>query len=192
MSRAGDLAGSPGVERRRDTQPEPESTFHARFVELFHEHHPRLVRLLRRHAADPDLAADVVQEAFVRLYRRGALPDSPGAWLISVALNLVRNERSRGQRRGRLLTPGRSERVLADPPAAPDEAFAAGETRRRVRRVLDRLRERDRLLLLLQAEGYGQREIALALGLNAASVGTFLARARRAFRANLEAEGEGP
>jgi RNA polymerase sigma factor (sigma-70 family) len=159
-------------------------------VELFHLHHPRLVRFLHRATGDGELAADVAQEAFVRLYRREVMPDSPEAWLISVALNLVRNERTRVQRRGRLLTAARSEQVLADPPAAPDDALAAEETRRRVRSVLDELPARDRALLLLQAEGYGYREIALALELKEASLGVFLARARRAFRAQMEKGGE--
>jgi RNA polymerase sigma-70 factor (ECF subfamily) len=52
----------------------------------------------------------------------------------------------------------------------------------RVRATIERLGERDRQLLLLRAEGYGYRELAAALGLNEASVGTLLARAKRAFR----------
>ena len=156
---------------------------------LFHVHHPRLVRLLQRYSGDAELAADVAQEAFVRLHRRGEWPDAPEAWLISVALNLLRNERARGQRREKLLTGPRSERVLGDPPAAPDEAASAAETRRLVRRVLDALPERDRALLLLQAEGYAYREIAAALELNEASIGVFLARARQAFREAMNAEG---
>jgi RNA polymerase sigma-70 factor (ECF subfamily) len=36
-------------------------------------------------------------------------------------------------------------------------------------------------MLLLQAEGYSYRDIAAALELHEASVGTLLARARRAF-----------
>jgi RNA polymerase sigma-70 factor (ECF subfamily) len=67
------------------------TSFHDRFVELFGVHFPRLYRYLDRLSGDPDLAADVAQEAFVRLYRRGSLPDAPTAWLITVAMNLVRN-----------------------------------------------------------------------------------------------------
>jgi len=37
-------------------------------------------------------------------------------------------------------------------------------------------------MLLLRAEGYSYREIASALQLNEPSVGTLLARAKRAFR----------
>jgi len=42
--------------------------------------------------------------------------------------------------------------------------------------------ERERRLLLLRSEGFSYRDIAAALELNEASVGTLLARARTAFR----------
>ncbi|MGH7567471.1 MAG: sigma-70 family RNA polymerase sigma factor, partial [Gemmatimonadales bacterium] len=80
-------------------------------------------------------------------------------------------------------------RVLADPLPSPDRAAATGETRRRVRAALDRLPERERRLLLLRAEGYSYRDIALALELNQTSVGTLLLRARQAFRETYSGEG---
>jgi RNA polymerase sigma-70 factor (ECF subfamily) len=162
----------------------PEATsFHDQFVARFKASFPRLYRYLDRLSGDPELAADIAQEAFLRLYRRGTLPDAPEAWLISVAMNLFRNEKSRRSRRGRLLTGARSEGVLADPSPSPEHAAVAEESRRRVRVAVDRLPERERRLLLLRAEGYSYRDIAGALELNEASVGTLLARAREAFRA---------
>lgn len=158
------------------------TSFHDRFVELFDVHFQRLYRYLDRLSGEPDVAADVAQEAFVRLYRRGALPDAPAAWLITVAMNLLRSARSTRSRRRRLLTPSRGEAAHADPPPSPEEAAIAEDERGRVRATLDRLPERDRQLLLLQAEGYGYRDIATALELNPASVGVLLARARKAFR----------
>jgi RNA polymerase sigma-70 factor (ECF subfamily) len=163
-------------------EPEKSPSFHDRFVELFDAHFNRIYRYLNRLAGDPELAADVAQEAFIKLYQRGSLPDSPEAWLISVAMNLLRNAKSTQSRRLKLLTPARGENVLSDPPPAPDEALEAEDSRRRVRSALDRLPERERNMLLLQAEGYGYRDIAAALHLNEASVGVLLARARRAFR----------
>ena len=171
--------------RRREgagARPETTPSFHDRFVELFDTHFQRLYHVLNRFSGDPQLAADVVQEAFVRLYQRGSLPDAPAAWLISVAMNLCRNEKSTRSRRLRLLTPARGARVLADPPPSPDQAAMAEDSRRRVRAALDQMPERERRLLLLRAEGYRYREIAAALKLNEASVGVLLARARRAFR----------
>lgn len=158
------------------------SPFQHCFAAMFETHFARLYRYLDRLSGEPELASDIAQEAFVRLFRRGSMPDTPEAWLISVALNLFRNAKSSRSRRSRLLTATRSEGVLADPPLAPDQAAMVEDSRGRVRTALDRLSQRDRGLLLLRAEGYSYRDIAVALELNEASVGTLLARARRAFR----------
>jgi len=47
---------------------------------------------------------------------------------------------------------------------------------------LDSLPERERQMLLLRYEGFSYREVAHALAINEASVGTLLARAKTAFR----------
>jgi RNA polymerase sigma-70 factor (ECF subfamily) len=155
---------------------------HDWFTALFEAHFQRIYRFLDRLSGEPELAADLAQETFVRLYRRGAPPDTPEAWLISVAMNLFRNLRAGERRRRRLLTPARGEGVHSDPPPSPEQTAVAEESRLRVRLAVDRLPTRERHLLLLQAEGYGYRDIAAALELNEASVGTLLARARAAFR----------
>lgn len=156
--------------------------FHDRFVQLFDTHYLLLYRYLDRLSGDPELAADLAQDVFLRLYRRGSLPDAPASWLISVALNLFRNARSTASRRQRLLTVARGEAAHAEWAAAPDALAQAHDTRERVRFAIDRLPERERRLLLLHAEGFSYRDLAAALGLNPASIGTLLARARRAFR----------
>jgi RNA polymerase sigma-70 factor (ECF subfamily) len=161
----------------------PESGFRAQFTELFEAHFARLHRYLNRLSGDAELAADVAQEAFVKLYQRGSLPDTPTAWLITVALNLFRNAAKSRRRHLELLTPARVEGILADPPAPPDQTIESEGSRKRVRSALDKMPEREREMLLLHTEGFTYREIAAALELNEASVGVFLARARRAFRA---------
>jgi RNA polymerase sigma factor (sigma-70 family) len=128
------------------------------------------------------MAADLAQEAFSRLYRRGSMPDSPEAWLITAAMNLFRNARSTGVRRRRLLTLARARDAQSDPSPTPEQSTLAHAIRMQVRRAVDLLPERERHLLLLRAEGFSYGEIARALHLNEASVGTLLARARRAFR----------
>jgi RNA polymerase sigma factor (sigma-70 family) len=163
-----------------------ETPFHEAFVALFDVHFQRLYRYLDRLSDDPELAADLAQEAFIKLYRRGSLPDAPEAWLITVAMNLFRNARSSRARRRRLLTLSRGEGAHSDQPPSPEEATVTADTRRQVRLAVDRLPERDRHILLLRAEGYSYREIAGALGLHEASVGTLLARAVRAFRKSYE------
>jgi RNA polymerase sigma-70 factor (ECF subfamily) len=152
-------------------------SFHDQFVVLFDTLFPRVYRVLDRISGDPDLAADLAQDAFIRLYQRGFLPDSPEAWLISVGMNLFRNVQTTAKRRRRILSFAfRTPQVRATGPEGDEDS------RRRVRRALDQLPERDRQILLLQADGFSYREIAAGLELHEASIGVFLARARRAFR----------
>jgi RNA polymerase sigma-70 factor (ECF subfamily) len=172
------------MELRPSLVPLPETmpSFRDGFAELFATHYPKLFRVMQRLSGEPELAADLVQGAFVRLYQRGSLPDHPEAWLISVAMNLFRNEKSTQSRRLRLLAPLTAPEPAALPPSL-ERAREAIATRRRVRAALERLEERDRMLLTLRAEGYRYRDLAAALELNVASIGTLLARARRAFLA---------
>lgn len=128
----------------------------------------------------------------MKLHQRGSAPDRPEAWLVTVALNLLRNAKASNRRRARLLTLSRAEGVHSDPLPGPDLAAEAESARRRVRSTLDRLGVRDREILLLSAEGYSYRDIASALQLNETSIGVFLARARSAFRALYEEGGDAP
>ena len=154
--------------------------FDALFSELFENEFSRLFRYLDRLSGEPDLAADLAQEAFIRLYRRGSMPDRPMPWLITVAMNLFRNARSSRARRSRLLAGADRAMTIGDPPAAPDQVDEGGSAR--VRAALHALTDRERELLLLRAEGYSYRDLALALQLHEASIGTLLARAKQAFR----------
>ncbi len=92
--------------------------------------------------------------------------------MISVAMNLFRNEMTTRQRRHRLLRLVHGGRVVHPSPPSAQQAAAAENAHRRVRRAVDGLPERERRLLLLQAEGYSYREIAAALELHEASIGT--------------------
>lgn len=162
-------------------------SFDADFAALFDAHYRRLWRVVDRLSGDPELAEDVVQDAFLRLHSRGALPDAPESWVITVALNLLRNARSMRQRRERLLTVARGAHAHSQPAPAPDARVMGDEVRRAVRGALDALPERDRLLLTLRAEGYSYRELAQVVGVREASVGTLLARAKSNFRSHYPA-----
>lgn len=157
-------------------------SFRNEFGVLFEEHFHRLYRYLDRLCGDPDLAADIAQETFIKLYERGSLPDAPGAWLISVAMNLFRNAHTTRTRRHHLLKVVPEAEMFADRSVSPAHSTESRELERRVRHALDAMPERERQMLLLRAEGYSYKDIAGTLGLQEASVGTLLARAKRAFR----------
>lgn len=166
------------------------SEFEQLVQRLFEEHFGSLFRYLDRLSGDPELAADIAQETFVRLCESERVPDDPRAWLVTVANNLYRDDRRRARRRSLLLARRAGKAEPTSAPPAPDAALVRQEERAMVRAALERLHPRDRRLLLLRHEGFTYREIAQVLGVAGASVGTLLVRATAAFRAAFR-EGHG-
>jgi len=158
-----------------------DAAFQARFEDLFHGNYESLYRYLARLTGDPDLASDLAQAAFVKLLQRGAVPDDPRAWLVAVAMNLLRNRHARDANRSQLLAMNGGGHLMGSAPPSADEQVERAQASAHVRTVLDGLPQRERQLLLLCAEGYSYREMATALELKESSVGTLLSRARSAF-----------
>ena len=123
-------------------QSQESRSFEEWFAACFEAQFPRVFRYLDRLAGDADVAADVAQDAFVRLYQRGTMPESPEAWLIVVGTNLLRNAQSQRSRRLKLLTAERSRHILSDPSPSPAQAALAADTRHLVREAIDLLLKR--------------------------------------------------
>ena len=166
--------------------------FDAEFRAAFTAWFPEVFRVVDRYLGDASLASDISQETFVRLHRRGTMPDDLRAWLVSVALNQARDEQRRSSRRLRLLRRRTPEEHMGDAAPSPEEDVLSAERRMLVRRALEMLPPRDRALLLLREEGYSYRELAVALEMVEASVGTMLARAKVAFRRAYESMQHSP
>ncbi len=158
------------------------------FDELFEDVYPGLYRYCVRLTADPDAAEDATQEAFVRLLDRRVQGDFAGlrAWLFKVATHVIRDRARVETNRARLL---QAHPIRPASEEAADDVLERAERVAAVRRALSTLDERDRTLLLLREEGFAYRELGDAIGVQATSVGTLLARARRRFTEALS-EGE--
>jgi len=153
------------------------------FDALFAAYYQRLARLLYRVSGDTHRAEELAAEAFWRLHRRPpAHNGNIEGWLYRTGLRLALDQLKREARRARYESLARF--FSASP--APDRALHESDERRRVRAVLASLPRRDAELLLLRSEGLTLAEIAAALTLHAPSVGTFIARAQRAFRGEFE------
>lgn len=138
-----------------------------------------LVRYLDRKVWDIERARDLAQEAFVRALRSSADPDSPRAWLFTVAGNLARDEaRSAGRKKRHLelITVEATEQI--EQSDGTDDMELEGR-RSAVRAALDQLSDRDREILLLWDAGLSYTEIAEKSGLSTGAIGTTLGRARR-------------
>lgn len=131
---------------------------------------------------DPELASDVTQEAFLRLFveaEAGRMPDNARAWLYRTSANLVVSRARHGAVAQRIAP----RLVHDDEPAQPEAVAVLRETRTEVRGVLATLPPTDRAALLMAANGATGLEIAGRLGLSHTATRARLCRARRRFRA---------
>jgi RNA polymerase sigma factor (sigma-70 family) len=146
---------------------------------LFQRHHEPLRRYLARFTGDPDLAADLAQEAFVRLLERPPADNIARPWLFRVATNLALDSVRTQSRRRMLVMRGRAMLTYSDPPPSPERGVEQSSARRAVADALAGLSAKERMALLMREEGFTHREIADAVGTTTGSVGTLLARALR-------------
>jgi len=150
---------------------------------LFSAEYRRIARVIARVTRDPARAEELAVEVFLK-WARTPLAHGPQAagWLYRVAVRVGLNELRGGTRRLWY------ERLFSEPQGSsygvrtPEETHTRAEERLQVRTVLKALSWRSAALLLLRCEGLSYLEIAAALKLNPASVGTFVARAQREFR----------
>jgi RNA polymerase sigma-70 factor, ECF subfamily len=149
------------------------------FEATFHLHYGRIARLIARLVRDTARAEELAVEVFWKFWRTPRAHGSKaGGWLYRTAVRTALNDLRAEARRTRYES-------LADPPPrtpTPEQVHAAAEEREQVRRVLAALDARQAELLLLRGSDLSYEEVAAALELNPASVGTLIARAQQAFR----------
>ena len=145
-------------------------------------HASSIYGLALRTTGDPELAADVTQEAFLRLLQegqRGRLPDNASAWLYRTSTNLIVT-RARRTAVARRFAP---RLVVRDEPDGPDVVALGNERHRELDASLATLSVADRVVLVMAAQGASGEEIAEHLGHSHGAVRTQLTRARRRLRA---------
>jgi RNA polymerase sigma-70 factor (ECF subfamily) len=149
------------------------------FEELFERHYPMVFGVLYRLAGSREEAEDLAQEVFLKLYHNPLRSDqNVSGWLYRVAINTGYNALRASARRGRREEASGQERQASP---LPEEEVLQRELARKVRDTLLQIPERDARLLVLAESGFSYKEIAGVIGVADGSVGTLLARARKAF-----------
>ena len=155
-------------------------------LRLFDECGPGLRRYIAAFGLGVEASDDVLQEAFLSLFRHLCLDRSRRnlkGWLFRVAHNLALKQR---QRNVRAQQSDVVADAIADPADNPEQHVAGQQRRQRLRAVVRALPERDRHCLYLRAEGLPYRDIADTLGISLGSVAKSIARAvARLTRADL-------
>jgi RNA polymerase sigma-70 factor (ECF subfamily) len=158
-------------------------------IDALYRLHARTVARWALRLGGPGIDADDVTQDVFLVARRRLRTFEPRAkittWLFRTTEKVVRAARRR-QRLRRLLT-GDSAEVAATGPT-PLEAALRDETCRRVYRILDRLPDKQRrVLILFELEGLSTQDIAVLVGARPVTVRVWLHRARARF-AELDAE----
>ncbi len=167
----------------------------AAFDALFQRWAGRLLRYLERVVGDAATAEELVQEAFLRVYRARERYE-PGArfstWLYTIGTRLALNELRRPVRRAPHQStddPEAAPVTLAAEAAPPDRVAEARRLAERVEGHLAALPERQRAALLLSAvEGLSYAEVASALRTTEKSVKALVHRARATLAERMAAE----
>ncbi len=152
------------------------------FEALFFEHYSKIYSVLFRLTGDHDQADDLAAETFWRLWERPpAQAENIAGWLYRVATRLGYNLLRANQRRRQYEEMAGAEALDAHPAADPARETEQRQERGLVRNVLSRLSRREAQVLVLRHSGLSYKEIADAVQVAPASVGTLLARAEERF-----------
>jgi RNA polymerase sigma-70 factor (ECF subfamily) len=161
----------------------------AAFVEaLFAKHHNEIYAYLMRMLREPELAADLTQDAFIKAYKNYETletPENARAWLYQIAHRVALDEIRRrkiirffpwtGESHGSAPS---AERLVMDVHLSSD-----------MQRALARIPERQRAALILaELHDLTGVELAAALGVSHVAARALLTRARESLRQALAAE----
>ncbi|MBX3474582.1 MAG: RNA polymerase sigma factor [Planctomycetes bacterium] len=165
------------------------------FKALFDRHYRLAYSVIYRHLGVQSAAEDLVQEAFLRVYRNAARWE-PSAkfstWFYTIVSNLCLNyKRDRARDKLRLLggddeggNPLEQLAGATDPD--PDDGDERAQNSRLIRAALDELPENQRMALILSKyENRSYEDIAEILDTTVAAVKSMTARARVTLREKL-------
>jgi len=172
----------------------------AAFEELVARYQGRLVTVLKHQVGSRELAEDLAQDVFLRMYRARKSYE-PGAkfaaWLFTIANHVAANALRSQSRRHEVtlrsndsgpLGPRPLDRMLqASSGQMPARQLAKVEMRDIVRMALETLNERQRMAVLLSKfEGMSYAEIAVVMEISPQAVKSLLSRARENLREVLQ------
>jgi RNA polymerase sigma-70 factor, ECF subfamily len=163
------------------------------FRQIFLRHRGDVTRVVYRMLGPSADVEDVVQDVFLNVYR--SLPSFRGdskfsTWLYRLATNVTRMHLRRGRSRPRFADVEVPEAPRdGSPPDGPDEQVDRAERVRALYRLLQRLSEKKREVLVMHdLEGVAAKEIAEMAGIPVLTVRTRLFYARKELYAALAEE----
>ena len=161
-----------------------------RFVQFLEQHKRILYKVASAYCANAEDRRDLAQEIVIQLWRAFPRYDDQfkfSTWMYRIGMNVaISYLRSEG-RRGRDTVALDEQIDLIDFAAADRLMGEAGDEVRLLQRLVGRLDEMSRALLVLYLEGYSHAEIAEILGISVSNAGTRINRIKQRLRDELSA-----
>lgn len=165
----------------------------SRFAQLFDEFNAPIYNYVLRMVGDPDRAADIAQDTFIKAYRKlDTVTDaaSTRSWLYRIATNTAIDDMRRRRNVTTMPDDAPTFANRADARPGPEAEVLASTLDERVQRALMTLRPNHRQCLLLSdLDDMSAQQIGEVMGLSYGAVRTLLCRARGEMRRALAAEG---
>lgn len=164
------------------------------FAEFFGRHRRHLVRYLSRLVSSADVAEDLTQEAFARVY---VVPDggmrSPRSFLYRTAHNLAMDHMRHQRVAAAEPLDSAAADAISDATPSAETRLAAREELALIHAAIEELPPKCRMVfILLRFEGCSNKEVALRMAMSETMVRKYAVRAIEHCRARLEGAGVEP
>jgi RNA polymerase sigma factor (sigma-70 family) len=147
-----------------------------------------VLRFCRRRLGTREEAEDAAQTTFCYALgglRRGIVPASETAWLLTIARNVCLNRWDAARRRGRVEIARDPQLLQEVAPGRPDSGVALTDLDEALRKLPEQQR---RAILLREWQGLSYADIATDLGVSRSAVETLIFRARKGLARELGGE----
>ena len=167
------------------------------YGKLVHRYRGRLYNFVFRFVGDPETAEDIVQETFLRAFRKRTEYKAIAnfsTWLFTIAGNLAKSELRR-RKRWRLFSVDRDEESdtgldLPDESFRPDMVTESSITDVQIQRAIDTLSDNYRQVVLLRdVDGLSYQEVSEIVNCPVGTVKSRVSRARMKLQQKLRNEG---
>lgn len=152
------------------------------FNDIYKQHYTSIYRLVSKFRVNSHEAEDIVQDVFVKLYLQfnsGNQVQYPKTWLYKVAVNVCINTVNRRKETEALESISHLEYGMSN---SLESDIDQNEQEEIIRNALMRLKEQERLVVILYSEGLSYKEIAEVSGVKFTSISQNLSRALEKLR----------
>jgi RNA polymerase sigma factor (sigma-70 family) len=182
------LAAAPSIGRATAVEPNAPAPETEAAHGLYERHYASVLRFCRRRLGTREEAEDAAQTTFCYALgglRRGVVPASETAWLLTIARNVCLNRWDAARRRGRVEIARDPQLLQEVAPGRPDSGVAVTDLDEALRKLPEQQR---RAILLREWQGLSYADIATELGVSRSAVETLIFRARKALVRELGGE----